>query len=110
MRVIGKFIYAIGTTCLAVTVLWAVIICLAIVNQAAGFWGVVIGFVLLPVVFVSAPWYALVAHHTWDPLIIAYGGTLVFGTVRYLGNALAERHERIDAERRYANAMRAGSD
>ncbi len=54
--------------------LWGLIITLAIVNQAAGFWGVVIGFFIFPVTLAAAPWYALVAWGTWFPLVVVYGG------------------------------------
>jgi hypothetical protein len=43
------------------------IISVALVNYAAGFWGVVIGFYLFPVTLVAASWYALLEFGTWYP-------------------------------------------
>jgi hypothetical protein len=91
MRVIGKFIETVATICLFLTSLWAFILCLGIINRAAGFWGVVIGFAVAPVTFVAAPWYALAAHRELDALVIGYGGVLVFGSVKALGHFLSER-------------------
>lgn len=54
--------------------IWGFLLDLAIVNQAAGFWGVVVGFFLLTMTFVAAPWYAGVAWGNWFPLLICYGG------------------------------------
>jgi len=35
--------------------LWAFIIDLAIIDKVAGFWGLVVGFIILPITFVAAP-------------------------------------------------------
>ena len=47
---------------------------LAIVNKVAGFWGCVVGFMLLPVMFVVAPWYAVVEWEVRLPVAVTYGG------------------------------------
>jgi hypothetical protein len=69
--------------------LWGLIIELAIVNQAAGFWGVVIGFLILPITFVAAPWYALVEWGNWFPLLIVYGGGILAIVSFCIGSAIA---------------------
>ncbi|WP_448576206.1 hypothetical protein [Thermomicrobium sp.] len=53
-----------------------------------GGFGVLLGIVLAPIVFVIAPWYAGVAHGFWWPLIVEYGGLIVFGLVFGLGEKL----------------------
>ena len=69
--------------------IWGLIIILSIINHAAGFWGVVIGFFILPVTFVAAPWYALVAFGTWFPLLVVYGGGIGASIFFGLGSAIA---------------------
>ena len=56
--------------------IWGFILDIGIVNEATGFWGVVIGVVVAPVTLVAAPWYAGVAWGNWFPLIITYGGVI----------------------------------
>lgn len=55
----------------------ALFVNLAIVIEAAGFWGAVIGFVIFPVTLVVAPWYALIAWGNPLPLAVTYGGFVV---------------------------------
>ena len=69
--------------------LWGLIFELAIVNQAAGFWGVVIGIFILPVTFVAAPWYAIVEWGNWFPLLIVYGGGIVSAIFFGIGSLIA---------------------
>ena len=56
----------------------------------AGFDGVVIGFILLPVMFLAAPWYALVAWGHWFPLLIVYGGGILAAVLFGIGSAIAD--------------------
>ena len=65
--------------------IWGFLLSLAVVNQAAGFWGVVIGFLFFPITFAAAPWYAVVAWGNWFPLIISYGGFGVGNLLMVLG-------------------------
>lgn len=69
--------------------IWGLIIVLSIINQAAGFWGVVIGFFIFPVTLVAAPWYALVAWGTWFPLIVVYGGGIGASIFYGLGSVIS---------------------
>ena len=78
-----------GGITFAILGLWGLIIELSIVNQAAGFWGVVIGFFILPITFVAAPWYALVAWGNWFPLLIVYGGGIAAAVLFGIGSLIA---------------------
>lgn len=69
--------------------LWAFAMELAIVNKVAGFIGVVVAFVLAPVTFAAAPWYAGVAWGNWFPLIIGYGGAAAGYFLYWLGSTVA---------------------
>ena len=70
--------------------LWGFIIELTILCQVAGFGGVVIGFMLFPVMFLAAPWYALVAWGNWFPLLIVYGGGILAAVLFGIGSAIAD--------------------
>jgi hypothetical protein len=61
------------------------LVSLSIVEQAAGFWGFVVAFVVAPITFVAAPWYALVAWGNPFPLLITYGGTIASGFLFWAG-------------------------
>jgi hypothetical protein len=69
--------------------LWGLILSVAIVNYAAGFGGVVIGFFLFPVTLFSAPWYALVQWGSWYPLAVIYGGGIFSSILFGLGKLLS---------------------
>ena len=55
----------------------ALFINLGIVNEVAGFWGLVIGLFIFPIVLVVAPFYAFFEFNDLFPLIITYGGTII---------------------------------
>lgn len=57
--------------------IWGFFLCLGIISDAAGFWGIVAGLFLGPITFVAAPLYAGFEHGNWFPLILNYGGSLV---------------------------------
>ncbi len=86
---LGGSFKVLGGIGFAIFGLWGFIIELAIVNQAAGFWGVVIGIMLLLVTLVAAPWYALVALGNWFPLVIVYGGVIVAAALFGIGSVIA---------------------
>jgi len=85
----GGIFKIMGGITFAILGLWGLIIELSIVNQAAGFWGVVIGFFILPITFVAAPWYALVAWGNWFPLLIVYGGGIAAAVLFGIGSLIA---------------------
>jgi hypothetical protein len=66
---------------------------LAIAGRAAGIWGMVIGIVLLPVTYLVAPWYALIAWGMWVPLVIEYGGGIISLLLFIIGSTLIARDE-----------------
>lgn len=80
---VGYLIAGIGILVWVVGGLWGFVLCLAIVEEVLGFFGVVLGFVFFPVLFIAAPWYALVAWGNAFPLVVCYGGgiggPLLFG-------------------------------
>ena len=83
---IGQLVTGVGYLVGIICGIWGFLLDLAIVKEAAGFWGVVAGFVLMPVTFTVAPWYAGIAWGNWFPLLICYGGGIV-ATVIIVGGA-----------------------
>jgi hypothetical protein len=86
---LGSILKVLGYIIFAIFGLWSFIIDLTIVYQAAGFWGFVIAFVLFPITFAVAPWYALIIQGNWFPLVIGYGGGIVAVILFYIGSAIA---------------------
>jgi len=66
-----------GAIGFAVFGLWGLILSTVIINEVAGFVGVVVGFLLLPVMYIAVPWYALAAQGNFLPLLVNYGGFLL---------------------------------
>lgn len=58
----------------AVTGPWAVYLELNILFYIAGFWGLVVGFIVLPLTFIAVPWYAGIEMGDWFPLLLTFGG------------------------------------
>jgi putative effector of murein hydrolase LrgA (UPF0299 family) len=65
--------------------IWDLRICYSIVNQVAGSLVAYLGFIIAPVVFAVAPWYALIAWGKWFPLVIIYGGGILVVMLFKLG-------------------------
>jgi len=86
---IGTFFKILGYVAYAIFGLWGFIVELAIVNYAAGFWGVVIAFVIAPITLVTAPWYALVAWGNWFPLLLVYGGGILAAVLCGIGTIIS---------------------
>ena len=86
---IGKSLRGIGKVGFYIVGLLGFIISLSIVQEAAGFWGFVAAFVLAPVTFAAAPWYALVAWGNPFPLVLNYVGILFCFLLQYLGDKIA---------------------
>jgi len=61
-NVLGSILKVLGYIIFAIFGLWSFIIDLAIVYQMAGTLGFLIAFVLFPITFTAAPWYALIAQ------------------------------------------------
>jgi hypothetical protein len=75
--------------CYCVFGIWGFVLSLGIVHEAVGFWGFVIAFVVLPVTFIAAPWYALFHFGTWFPVLVTYGGFILSGILNAIGSALS---------------------
>ena len=86
----GGIFKVLGGIVFAIFGLWGLIIELTIVNQVAGVGGFVIGFMLLPVTFIAAHWYALVAWGNWFPLLITYGGGILAAILFGIGSAISD--------------------
>jgi len=56
--------------------IWALILDFQIIIYEWGFGGAVLSFLLLPIAFVVAPFYALFKYGIWMPIIVTYGGGL----------------------------------
>ena len=87
-NILGRIFKVLGGIMFFIFGLSGFIVELVIVNHVAGFWGVVIGFVILPVTLVAAPWYALVAWGNWVPLAIVYGGGIVAAVFFGIGSLI----------------------
>jgi hypothetical protein len=57
--------------------LYAFFLDLAIVHSVLGFWGIVAGIVLAPVLFVAAPFYALFEYHNGMALAVTVMGLII---------------------------------
>jgi len=87
LKIIGYLLLSIGVLIWVVAGLWGFFLELQIVNKIAGFWGLVIGFTILPITFFVAPFYALIAWGNWIPLVLIYGGG-IGGTALYGGGSI----------------------
>jgi len=87
-KTVGWIFSVIGIIGIIIVGIWGLIIDLAIINEAVGFWGVVIGFTFFPILFAVAPWYALIAHGNYFPLLLQYGGGIAVLILFYIGHFL----------------------
>lgn len=88
MTTLGKLIKGCGYIIFAISGLWGFFLCLAIITEAAGFWGLVVSFFVAPITFVAAPFYAGFAWGNWFPLILNYGGGIVACALIAIGDKL----------------------
>jgi hypothetical protein len=94
VRSAGSGIQVLAVTFGGAVGLFALFISMSIVEQAAGFWGLVVGFMFFPVTFTVAPFYAGLHAHDWMPVVFTYGG----GITAYLAFAFGQFvNERPDA-------------
>jgi len=89
LEFIGAIIKGAGYLAWAIFGIWGAIVCFAIVNDVAGFWGIVLGLTFLPLTFAAAPWYAVVAWGNWFPLLICYGGVIAAYILYAVGSVIA---------------------
>jgi hypothetical protein len=90
---LGSVFKVLGYITLVIFGLLGFIISVGIVYKAAGFWGFVVAFVLLPITFAVAPWYALIIRGDWFPLAISYGGGIIGIILVYIGSVIAGDEE-----------------
>src|SRR5659263_682429 len=76
-NILAGIFKVLGVIVFAIFGLLGFIIELGILNQVIGYWGSVIAFVLFPITFTVAPWYALIARGNWSPLVIVCGGGIL---------------------------------
>lgn len=86
---IGAIIKGAGYVAWVVFGIWGMLLCYAIVNQVAGFWGIVLGLTFLPMTFIAAPWYAALSWGNWLPLLIIYGGGISATVLFAVGSSIA---------------------
>ena len=89
MTALGKMLQVIGGIVFAITGLWGFFLCLAIITEAAGFWGLLVSLIVGPVTFIAAPLYAGFAWHNWFPLVLNYGGGIVAAVFFGIGSFLS---------------------
>ena len=71
--------------------LWSFVICINIVREVIGFWGLVLGFMFFPATIYLAPWYAGFFRHNWFPVFLTYGTGLTAAILFGIGTWLDER-------------------
>lgn len=91
--ILGGMLKVVGYVAWITFGIWGFLLDLAIINQAAGFWGVVVGVFLFPVTLMAAPWYAGVAWGNWFPFLIFYGGVIAGTILMAVGSAIAGEDE-----------------
>jgi len=74
-------IYVIGA-------LWGLWVCLSLVDGVGGTVLVIISLIIAPFILYLAPWYAVIAHGDWFPILLVYGSTFLAGGLFLIGNAL----------------------
>ena len=88
-KIAGMPLKILGVISFIIFGLWGLFLEVAIVNEVAGFLGVVLGFMLLPVMFAVVPWYAGVVWGNWLPLMVCYGGGILTAILFGLGSIIA---------------------
>lgn len=89
-KFIGKTMRAIGIIGYIVFGIWGLLISISILNYIGGYFLVVLGFSFFPVTLMAAPWYAVIKHNTFYPLMVIYGGGLLAAFLFSFGAYLEE--------------------
>ncbi len=76
-KFLGGFFKICGCLDFAIFGFWGFILSLKTIGNVSGFAGVVIGFAVAPVTFITTPWYAGIMWSNWTPLLISYGGGII---------------------------------
>jgi len=88
--VVGNVFFFIGGAVALVCGLGGMFINFQIIHHVAGFWGIVIGLVILPVTFVAAPIYAIFEWGNWLPAALIYGGGMFSMIFFGIGSQISE--------------------
>ena len=88
MSALGDLIRVVGGIIFSVALLWGFFGSLAIISKAAGFWGIVVAFILGPLAVIAAPLYEGFAWGNWFPLVFNYGGGIAGIALIGIGGAL----------------------
>ena len=89
MRAVENSLRGTGWIAFVVVTLWGLFLCIGIIVNAAGFWGLVTA-LLLPVTFLAAPLYSGFVLDDWFPLILSYGGGLFSLALVSIGDTISE--------------------
>ena len=79
-----------GWIAFVVVTLWGLFLCIGIIANAAGFWGIVTALLLAPITFLLAPLYSGLVLDDWFLLILNYGGGLVSMVLVGIGDTMSE--------------------
>jgi hypothetical protein len=99
LNCLGKVLCSFGYLVLIIAGIWGFWIELVIVHEAAGFWGMVIAFSILPLTYIAVPFYALIANGNWFPLALVYGGGLIGAAIFGTGQLIVESVQVEDCEK-----------
>lgn len=91
MRGIGNIIFGLGTAIIIIGSLWTIYLCFKIVFIAGGFWGVIIGAMVAPVLFFAAPIYAWLQWGDLSTPIIQYGSLFLGFVFVVIGGLFSDR-------------------
>lgn len=78
-KVVATLVLLPGVLVMLATVFYCVGVGLRLADAWAGFWGIFIGLVLLPVTGIGGPIYVLATEGRWFPLAVLLGGPFVSG-------------------------------
>ena len=89
MNATGSALKLFGMTVWSITGIWGFFLCLGIISDQLGFWGIAAALFLGPITFLAAPFYAGFEHGNWFPLILNYGGGVIAITLMAIGSLIA---------------------
>ena len=84
-KIVGIWLKIIGITLYIVWGLWTLFAEAVIVNEVAGFWGIVIGLTVAPITFFAAPIYAVVEWGEWLGVVSIFGGGILISAIYGIG-------------------------
>ena len=82
MKSLYFLLWFVGSLLKLVWFVFSLLGCMTVVQHAAGFWGIFVALLLLPLTAIVAPIYDLVAHGNWELIVWVWGGWVLFGFVK----------------------------